>query len=216
MLWLCSEKDISEIDSTMFAHANLRPILRRSFIGGHLMTGGDRLHLSTVRSKESKELLGQLPLIPGMPVNVTKNLSMPHKVVNGSEGVLRNVIYRNVPEGREAVCAYVEMPASSLQVNGLERSLMPIFPQSMQFTYTTSSRSKIKISRSQLPLISGWAFTDYKVQGASLESVIIDLYSVWGLQNTYMMLLRAKTLCRLGVLRYFPPHRVFCCLQENL
>jgi ATP-dependent exoDNAse (exonuclease V) alpha subunit len=176
------------------------------------MTGSDRLRLSTVRSKESKELLGQLPLIPGMPVIMTENLSMPHKVVNGSEGVLRDVIYHNVPEGREAVCAYVQMPASSLQVNGLERSLVPIFPQSMQFTYTTSSRSKIKISRSQLPLIPGWAFTDYKVQGASLESVIVDLYSAQGLQNAYVMLSRVKSLCRLGVLCYFPPHHVFCRL----
>jgi hypothetical protein len=161
-------------------------------VGGCPMTGSDRLRLSTVQSKESKELLGQLPLIPGMPVIVTENLSMPHKVVNGSEGVLRDVIYRNVPEGREAVCAYVQMPVSSLQVNGLERSLMPIFPQSTQFTYNTSSRSKIQISCSQLPLIPGWAFTDYKVQGTSLESVIVDLYSVRGLQNAYVMLSRVK------------------------
>jgi ATP-dependent exoDNAse (exonuclease V) alpha subunit len=151
-----------------------------------------------------------------MPAIVTENLLMPHKVVHGSEGVLRDVIYRNVPEGREAVCAYVEMPASSLQVNGLKRSLMPIFPQSTQFTYTTSSRSKIKISRSQLPLILGWAFTDHKVQGASLESVIVDLYSVRGLQNAYVMLSRAKSLCCLGVLCYFPPHHVVCRLQADL
>ena len=68
----------------------------------------------------------------------------------------------------------------------------------------------------QLPLIPGWAFMDYKVQGMSLDSVVVDLSSACGLQHVYVMLSCAKGLRHLGILHWFPPHRVFSRIQEDL
>ncbi|KAI6014876.1 hypothetical protein PISMIDRAFT_113920, partial [Pisolithus microcarpus 441] len=72
------------------------------------------------------------------------------------------------------------------------------------------------ISCHQLPIIPVWAFTDYKVQGTSLQKVVVDLASAGGVQNAYVMLSRASSLSNLAILRSFAPHRPFGRLQEDL
>jgi ATP-dependent DNA helicase PIF1 len=81
--------------------------------------GQDRIRLSYARTKESKEALGRLPLLPGMRVMITENLSIEHRVVNGTEGTLTDVIFKNTLEGREAVCAYVKVASSPMVIDGL-------------------------------------------------------------------------------------------------
>ena len=65
-----------------------------------LAQGEDRIRLSYVRIKDAKEAIGRLPLIPGMPVMISENLSMQNKIVNGTQGLLENIIYQTVLEGR--------------------------------------------------------------------------------------------------------------------
>ncbi|KAF8421889.1 hypothetical protein L210DRAFT_3389757 [Boletus edulis BED1] len=125
-------------------------------------------------------------------------------------------MYRSTPEGREAMCVYVKVTSSPLNVDGLDESVVPIFPKKTHFTYQPSRNTRVAVSRSQLPLVPGWAFTDYKVQGASMPNVVIDLASANGIQNAYVMLSRATGLQHLGILRWFSPHRVFSRLQEDL
>ncbi|KAF8433752.1 hypothetical protein L210DRAFT_812138, partial [Boletus edulis BED1] len=115
-----------------------------------------------------------------------------------------------------AVCAYVRVNSSSISIEGLPRSVMPIFPKTIQFTHRISREKSIRVSRTQLPLVPAWAFTDYKVQGASMDRVVIDLASARGIQNAYVMLSRATCLKKLAVLRWFSSHRVFSRLQEDL
>ncbi|KAN0088120.1 hypothetical protein V8E55_006741, partial [Tylopilus felleus] len=157
-------------------------------IAKEVVRGEDRIRLSYAQANESKEALGCLPLIPGMPVMVTENLSMQNKIVNSSQGVLSKVIYRTVPEGREAVCAYVKIANSLIAIEGLPRFIVPIFLKNVQFSHRIAHGKTIRITRSQLPLVPAWAFTDYKVQGASMDSVIVDLASARGIQNAYVML----------------------------
>ncbi|KIK76901.1 hypothetical protein PAXRUDRAFT_168498, partial [Paxillus rubicundulus Ve08.2h10] len=64
------------------------------------------------------------------------------------------------------------------------------------------------ISRSQLLLIPGWSYTDYKAQGATLPKVVLDLASARGLQNAYVMLSRAPAACKVGILHWFSPQRI--------
>ncbi|KAF8439783.1 hypothetical protein L210DRAFT_867440 [Boletus edulis BED1] len=141
---------------------------------------------------------------------------MESKIVNGTAGTLTDVVYKDTPEGREAVCAYVKVPSSHIALEGLPQSVVPIFPRSVQFTYRPSRVRSVRVSRSQLPLVPAWAFTDYKVQGASLSRVVVDLTSARGIQNAYVMLSRAPSLRKLGVFRWFSSHRIFSRLQEDL
>ena len=166
--------------------------------------------------KNQKEALGRLPLIPGMPVMITENLSMENKIVNGSEGVLTDIVYKTEPEGREAVCAYIKVTSSPITIEHLPTSVVPIFPKSVQFTHRLSKTKSIHINRTQLPLVPAWAFTDYKVQGASMTTVIIDLVSARGIQNVYVMLSCATGLQNPAVYRWFTLHQAFSRLQEDL
>ena len=127
-----------------------------------------------------------------------------------------NVLYKLEPEGHEAVCAYIEVKNSLIAIKDLLNGVVPIFPKSVQFTHCISKSRSIHISHTQLPLVSAWAFTDYKVQGSSMDAVIVDLASACGIQNGYVMLSQATGLQNLAVFCWFSPHRIFTHLQEEL
>lgn len=152
-----------------------------------------------MRCKDSKEALGQILLVIGMPVMVTENLSLHNKVVNGSEGVVDKIIDRPSDEGREAVCVHIHIPSSLITIDGLAPHIVPIFPRTVSFDCKLCQGGKIRISRTQVPLVPAWAFMDYKVQGASMDTVVVDLASAQGVQNAYIMLSRATSLAGLGV-----------------
>lgn len=147
---------------------------------------------------------------------ITENLSMEHKIVNGTAGILMDVVYKSEAEGHKAVCAYVKVKSSSISIEDLPEAVIPIFPKSVQFTHQISRSKSIQINRAQLPLVPAWAFTDYKVQGTSMNTVIVDLASAQGIQNAYVMLSHTSSLQNLAVFRWFMPHRIFSCLQEDL
>lgn len=49
-----------------------------------------------------------------------------------------------------------------------------------------------------------------------MDTVVVDLASVQGIQNTYVMLSCAKGLCKLAIFRWFSSHCIFSCLQHDL
>lgn len=142
---------------------------------------------------------------------------MQHKIVNGTEGHLKDIVFRETPEGKEAVCAYMQVPRCNLGIHAAHEDVVPVFPQTSSFIYKLrESWQKVCIYHSQLPWIPAWAFTDYRVQGSTLNAAVIDLASAHGLQNGYVMLSRVKSFSRLGILHWFSPHRVVSKIQEDL
>lgn len=181
-------------------------------------------HCWQVSSTISNDHMGMLPLVPGMRVVVTENAAMAAKVVNGSEGVLRNIKYEEDQNGeRYAVCAYVHIPGSNLQVPGLEFEVVLILPTRSHFVYNSSKgkgRTKsygpsFSISRLQLPLLPAYAFTEYKIQGRSLKHVIVDLQGCKSLQSAYVMLSRATSLSAIAILRWFVPGKIYKPLSQQ-
>jgi len=189
-----------------------------------------------VGSSVTKDNLGHLPLVPGMRVMVTDNAAMTVKVVNGSQGVLRDVKYDVDEDGnRYVICAYVHVPGSRLHTPGLEAEVVPILPVRSNFVYgapagdadrcnneTVNSKTRKKskgptfsISRMQLPLVPAYAFTDYKIQGQSLSNVIIDLQGCRSLQSAYVMLSRAKSMNGVAILRWFEPGKIYRTLSQQ-
>lgn len=49
-----------------------------------------------------------------------------------------------------------------------------------------------------------------------MDTVVVDLASAQGIQNTYVMLSRAKGLRKLAVFRWFSSHHIFSRLQHDL
>lgn len=61
-----------------------------------------------------------------------------------------------------------------------------------------------------------FAFMDYKIQGQSFDSVIVDLTAACSLQSVYVMLLHATSLAGLAVLCWFPGDKLYQRLSEEV
>ncbi|KAJ3924428.1 MAG: hypothetical protein NXY57DRAFT_877323, partial [Lentinula lateritia] len=62
-----------------------------------------------------------------------------------------------------------------IQLSGVESGLLPMIPSEARFNIINRNGTKVQITRRQLALTPGYAFTDYKGQGQTIEYVIVDL-----------------------------------------
>lgn len=209
---------LNESKARQFAlNTNQRFILyhARDKVSGKCVRSDQQERLWQLTTTDTSDSLGRLPLIPGMPVMVTENAATSHKVVNGSKGTLKSLKYEVDENGvRFAVCAFVEVPGSALRIEGLDLLTIPIFPSAISFSYVTNGK-KFTVRRTQLPLLPGWAFTDFKVQGGFLPKVVIDLSCAKSLQSIYVMLSRAPRLDGIAILRWFSSRWLNSDLQTD-
>ncbi|KAG1743512.1 hypothetical protein EDB19DRAFT_1633234 [Suillus lakei] len=95
-----------------------------------------------MQTSNTNNVIGKLPLIPGMPVMITENAVTSCKIVNGSKGVLKSVTYDiDNNENRYMVCALVDIPESTLQILGLHSGVIPIFPITNSFSIPTGEKA---------------------------------------------------------------------------
>ena len=72
------------------------------------LKGALRKRMLRAQSNITDDVIGMLPLIPGMKLMITDNLAMQGGVANRCEGELLNVKYKNNEYAeRRAVCAYI-------------------------------------------------------------------------------------------------------------
>ncbi|KAJ7086499.1 hypothetical protein C8R44DRAFT_650805 [Mycena epipterygia] len=160
-----------------------------------------------VRSTDTKDYLGKLPLSVGMKVMVMENVALKAAAVNGAEGILREIKYSLDDKGRRyADCAYVEIKGSNFCMHPLGPDIVPIVPWTTYFDYIADNGLKFSVGRTQLPLVPAYAYTDYKAQGKSLARVNVDLNGAASLQSFYVMVSRATSIKSIAVLRNFRPN----------
>ncbi|KAG2091993.1 uncharacterized protein F5147DRAFT_586032 [Suillus discolor] len=197
---------LNESKTRQFAvNTNQRFVLyhARDKVSGKCIRNDQQERLWQLTTTDTNDSLGRLPLIPGMPVMITENTATSHKVVNGSKGTLKSLKYEVDESGvRFAACAFVEIPGSALRIEGLDVLTIPIFPSAISFSYIGNGK-KFTVRQTQLPLLPGWAFTDFKVQGGFLPKVVIDLSCAKSLQSIYVMLSWALQLDGIAILRWF-------------
>ena len=172
--------------------------------------------LSTSTTHDS---LGRLPLFPGMKVMVQENLAFMNRVVNGSEGIVRDIIYQEEDGKRYAIVVYVHIPGAGRVHPTADEDIVPIFPETSSFSWLrklTEGIDKSVVSRTQLPLLPAYAYTDYKSQGRSLDTAIVDLSSASSLQGIYVMLSRVRSMKGLAILRPFSDRKILQRLSQEL
>ncbi|KAG1871361.1 hypothetical protein DFJ58DRAFT_713870 [Suillus subalutaceus] len=98
---------------------------------------------------------------------------------------------------RFPLCALVDIP---------ER-IIPIFAVTNSFSFPTGEKN--------LPILPGWAFTDFKVQGSFLPKVVVDLAGAKSLQSIYVMLSRASRLQSIAIMRWFSSKTLHAQLQGD-
>ena len=176
--------------------------------------------LWSLPSSATEDSLGRMPLFPGMKVMVQENLAFSRNVVNGSEGVLRDIRYEMDEDGlRVPIVAYVEIIGAGHVSDTLSENIVPIFPEPRYFAWdapVSLGGGRHNIARLQLPLLPSYAYTDYKSQGRTLERAVVDIESAQSLQGVYVMLSRVRSLGGLAVLRPFSSHKILSRLSQEL
>ncbi|EIN06868.1 hypothetical protein PUNSTDRAFT_72032 [Punctularia strigosozonata HHB-11173 SS5] len=180
--------------------------------------GEQREHMWRVKSSVTRDTLGKLPLVHGIKVMVTENIAICKKIVNGSEGTLHSLHYTTDEDGNQyAAVAYIHVPLCGMRITDLPDDVVPIFPVRSSFQYKSPNNGpRFTISRTQLPLVPAYSYTDYKSQGRSLSHAIVDLASAKSLQGVYVMLSRVRNLKGLAVLRWVPPQHINQRLSEEI
>lgn len=175
-----------------------------------------------LRSTATGDALGQLPLFPGMKVMVQENLAFGFHVVNGAIGTVRDIKYEVRESRRYPIVVYVHIPGIGQICPTASKDVVPIFPVRTTFRWTlkhateNSKAIEVTVTRSQLPLLPAYVYTDYKSQGRSLDHAIVDPATARTLQGVYVMLSRVRTLNGLAVLRTFPISKIHDRLSQEL
>ncbi len=125
-------------------------------------------------SNKAHGLRQRVDLAKGAYVMLTSNLWPEAGLVNGTKGVVREILY---PEGAtptalpSAVMVEFEgYSGPSFSSDGVGLTVVPIVPRTMQWEDGAK-----KCSRRQLPLRLAWALTIHKAQGLTLDKAVIDI-----------------------------------------
>jgi len=152
----------------------------------------------------TEHLPGLLPLVPGMPVILTQNIATELGLINGINGIFRQLVYHeesvttetlsemfpnNTKYIRRPIYALIEITKSKIEckLEDLQSKLIPIPLVEQTFRIDiadilpkekkskSSQKTVLSIKRSALPLVPAYCITTHKSQGQTLNKVVIDL-----------------------------------------
>lgn len=161
-----------------------------------------------------------VPIALGMEVMVTYNVETELDIANGARATIVGIV---MDEGeppldlRKAEITLRRLPAYILvkmhqtkapRLEGLEERVLPLEPMERKFSVDLpAGKGKRSVHRRQLPITAAYAFTDYRGQGQTLETVVVDIGPVPTGKltpfNAYVALSRAAGADRIRLLRDF-------------
>ncbi|CAF1361742.1 unnamed protein product [Adineta ricciae] len=160
--------------------------------------------LLELSDSKTEHLPGLLPFVPGMPVILTQNIATELGLINGINGIFRQLVYHedsvtteNVSEMfpnntqyiRRPIYALIEIVKSKIEckLQDLQPKLIPIplVEQTFQVDVAdlipkdkkpkSNQKTILSIKRSALPLMPAYCITIHKSQGQTLSKAVIDL-----------------------------------------
>ena len=123
----------------------------------------------------------------GMKAMVILNIATEAEVANGMHGIVRGIALdpregQSQPDEEGHIhlkyppaVIYFEpdLPTNAI-FEGVPPGIIPITPSTVHFSVDIEG-GKVKIERWQLAIVPGYAFTDYKAQGQTMEYIIVDI-----------------------------------------
>lgn len=158
------------------------------------------------RNEETKEIYKglftykhELILKVGAQVMLVKNLDVAKGLVNGSRGVITEIIEDDP----------IDCPGGKVMVKFMDGSEHAISPDAQTFTDDPSHKASggysdpiILASRLQLPLKLAYALTIHKSQGLSIDYLHVDLKGAFSPGQAYVALSRATSFDTLKVTNF--------------
>ncbi|CAF5023084.1 unnamed protein product [Rotaria sp. Silwood1] len=160
--------------------------------------------LLELSDSKTEHLPGLLPFVPGMPVILTQNLAIELGLINGINGIFRQLVYqadsvstdvlseifpKNTQYIHRPLYALIEIAKSKIESNleELQPKLVPIPVIEQTFRVDISDilpkdkkpksnrKAILSIKRRALPMVPAYCITTHKSQGQTLNKVVIDL-----------------------------------------
>ncbi|KAF8829472.1 hypothetical protein HHX47_DHR3001033 [Lentinula edodes] len=171
--------------------------------------------------KDTANLPHRVEVAIGMKVMVVLNIATESDLANGTRGTVVDIILDEREDStlketggvtllRYPLAAVLIRPdnPTDTELPGLAHGILPIMPSKGQFVITDGQGSRRTISRMQTAITPGYAFTDYKGQGQTMEHVIVDLRAPIGGQGitpfgAYVALSRSRGRHTIRLLRGF-------------
>ncbi|CAF4532705.1 unnamed protein product, partial [Rotaria sp. Silwood2] len=153
---------------------------------------------------KTEHLPGLLPLVPGMSVILTQNIAIELGLINGMNGICRQLVYEEDSVSTDVISetfpnntryihkplyAIIEIVRSKIECNfeQLQSNLVPIPLMEQTFRINiadvlpkdkkpkSNQKTILSIKRRALPLVPTYCITTHKSQGQTLNNVVIDL-----------------------------------------
>ncbi|KAI3913055.1 hypothetical protein MKW92_038757, partial [Papaver armeniacum] len=158
------------------------------------------------KSDEAKGLQEILLLSKGSRVMLRKNLSTKYGLVNGSMGVVVDIVHKNGEKSPTDMPIVVMVDFDKYTGPKLYpgSNVIPITPQ----TTSWISASGVTCQRIQLPLSLCWEITVHKSQGLTLDQVVVDIGPRESLGLTFVALARTRKLRDLVFIPMFTFERI--------
>jgi hypothetical protein len=191
-----------------------------------------RLAVAGLKDDATKNLKRRVELAVGMKAMVVLNIATEADIANGTRGTVRGLAL-DPREGQmtpdDDGCIHLSYPPpivyfepdmqTDLEFEGLPKGIIPIIPTKVGFSIT-GEEGKIKLERRQIAIVPGYAFTDYKAQGQTLEYVIVDISKPPSGKlspfSVYVALSRSRGRKNIRILRDFDPGLLMHHPSEDL
>ena len=171
-------------------------------------TSGRHIDLSNVSDKRSDT--GNLPtllkLAIGARVMLTVNVDVSDGLVNGARGEVVHVVISNE---RNVVKILVKFDNQTVGLKAIQSSpFRTAYPNAVplikhEATFLLRGRRGNDIKRLQFPLTLAWATTIHKVQGLTLDEIVVDMKGGrFNAGQAYVAFSRVKTLQGLHILNF--------------
>ena len=174
----------------------------------------DLMQILNKRNTECEGLSPEISVKENSRIMLTTNIDIQDRLINGQMGTIRkvkfNVIY-NKPQTVYVEFDDVTAGHQRIQQSGdlyaIENSFVPLQPVLAEIKIKPNKPSSLTVKRTQFPLTLAWACTVHKVQGLTLDRIVVSFelhkqkYFNYG--QIYVALSRVKLLNDLFILGTF-------------
>lgn len=154
---------------------------------GHTPDQTTRLAIAGLKDEATKNLRMRVELAVGMKAMVVLNIATEADVANGTRGTVEGFVL-DPREGQTTsddeghihlrypppVIYFRPQLHTTTTFDGVPEGIIPISPSMVRFS-VEGEGGKVQLERRQLGVVPGYAFTDYKAQGQTMECIIVDI-----------------------------------------
>ena len=138
------------------------------------------LNLKPSDNKADTGLVSELHLAVGAKVMLTVNVDVSDGLVNGARGTIEDII----KTGSEVTLVLVKFDHSRVGVTAIAQSqYRSQYPEAVPISrheavFFIGKNKAAEASRRQFPLVLAWATTIHKVQGLTMDQIVVDMRKV--------------------------------------